>query len=795
MELEGHRLPAALLGAEPAWEISRTAMKELGVEQLGGGQPRSALEQRWAAPRLKTPPSSPAGQGVVTLSPVWTPDQRVDEHGVIGTSSSPSSLASLLRPEGTEGKEQRWRVLDTLIEDDDETVGAGEAVADACLTGSCAVPAPERAERLDQTLQASRILHQKVTAQLAASAARREQRLAASQREPEPEADPEPAPGWLTGVSSWLGNFWVGSLGPTADVNSLGNDTDALLRHKIHVGLMEHLDNHDEVAATCSMLLAVAHADSSLLRYSFSAWAAHTEWISWTENAIARFVWESEGETLVWAWKRWMCYFEMALRYHISIGRIVSSSGYGAVSRTWSTWRAWVRTRKNRRVVINKMSHRRCYRWKVTVLTRWWAYSAEVHHVQRISGRAVHRLMAVRQHAALARWRQMAMEQRHIRHICSQVLRRLIHHQLTASFQAWGCWVEQHAQLAGIAEQAILRWRRTRLAGAWGTWLDFTQQRTCSRQLVIKVLRKVAHLQLHFSLSQWVKFCVTTRRRKYALDRCLRRMQTASLSRAYSRWREHIDEALRRRCTLTKAVARMRTVALASALDGWIMHAREHRRSCAVTQRIIARFRSRLLCETLERWTHAVENLKARRLAEQVHERAVVEDAKQDVWQDLQESEDELPSQSYHHHHTDVKSRLRWEQEKTLLVLRSLAAEMRRVEEQQAREEDSQQHEALAKARVARSNAMEMRAQQARRRLPAQPVLVRRSTATLQHWAERGGRHAKAHTQQHMAFASVAPVDRLSEVPASSLLAGRSVATLMKWAKPNAGHNRSTGRT
>eukprot|EP01043_Picozoa_sp_COSAG02_P026285 COSAG02_NODE_1510_length_12225_cov_3.918770_1_plen_542_part_00 len=524
---------AALLGAIPAGGVSHP-MKELGVEQLGGGQPRSALEQRWAAARLKTPPSSPSGQGVVGLSPVWTPDQRVDEHGVIGTRSSPSSLASLLRPVDTEGKEQRWRQLDTLIEDDDGTVGAGVAVGDAGLTESCAVPAQERAERLDQTLQASRSLHQKVTAQLAASAARREQRLAVLQREPEPEVEPEPAPGWVTGVSSWLGNFWGRSLqrstGATADVNSLGNDTEALLRHTIHVGLLEHLDKHDEVAAACSMLLAAAHADSSLLRYSFSAWAAHTEWICWTENAIDRFVWESEGETLVWAWKRWMCYFEMALRYHISIGRIVSSAGYGAVSWTWSTWRAWVRTCKSRRVVVNKMSHRRCHRWKVTVLTSWWTYSAEVHHVERISGRAVRRLMAVRQHAALARWRQMAMGQRHIRHIGSQVLRRLTRRQLMASFQAWSCWVEQHAQLAGIVEQAILRWRRTNLAGAWVTWLDFTQQRTCSRQLVMKVLRKVTHLQLHFTLAQWVKFCATMRRRKYVVARCLRRMQTAELT-------------------------------------------------------------------------------------------------------------------------------------------------------------------------------------------------------------------------------------------------------------------------
>eukprot|EP01043_Picozoa_sp_COSAG02_P026286 COSAG02_NODE_1510_length_12225_cov_3.918770_2_plen_268_part_00 len=236
------------------------------------------------------------------------------------------------------------------------------------------------------------------------------------------------------------------------------------------------------------------------------------------------------------------------------------------------------------------------------------------------------------------------------------------------------------------------------------------------------------------------------------------------------------------------------TVALASALDGWIMHAREYRRICTVTQRIIARLRSRLLCETLERWTNAVEDLKARRLAEEVHERAVAEDAKQDVRQDPAESEDELPSQSYHHYHTEAKSRLRWEQEKALLVLHSLAAEMRRVEEQQAREADSEQHEALAKALVARSNAMEVRAQQARRRLPAQPVFVRRSAETLQHWAERGGTHGKAHTQQHTAFASVAPVEQPSGVPAASLLAGRSVATLMKWAKPNGGHNRSTER-
>ena len=208
-----------------------------------------------------------------------------------------------------------------------------------------------------------------------------------------------------------------------------------------------------------------------------------------------------------------------------------------------------------------------------------------------------------------------------------------------------------------------------------------------------------------------------------------------------------------------------------------------------------------MLCATLETWVHAAEDAKAKRL-EAIHAQAI--ESKKDVQQDgLEGSEDELPSQSYHHRQhdqhrpypADDKSRLRWEQEKAVLVLRSLAAEMRRVEEQQARDEDSLQHEALANALAAqrrRSKVMKKRVHQARGQVPAQPRLVRRSATTLQHWAERGSRHGKARAQHpHTAVAPVGSLDQRQDC----VLAGRSVETLDQWARASARRNESTGRT
>ena len=772
------------------------------AEQLRPAAEQARGPQGWAVPRLKTPPSSP-GEGVVSLSPVWTPDQRVDEHGAldrdkrrgqnaIGSSSPPSALESLLRPSNAGDKELRWRRLNTLIEDDDETVGAGEAVSDG---GHRAVSAQTDAQRWDRALRASRSLHRKVAAQLAASAARREHRQAAPLAETEPE--PEPTPGWLTGVArKWLGNFWTGmvatplgwSNGPTADPRALtwrsdpggdgpSSDAEVAQRDKIHVSLMENLEQHDEAAAACRMLLAVAHAEWSMLRRTFDAWAAHAQWISWTEVAVARFVWESEGEILVWAWKRWMRYFEMALRFHISVGRIVSSSGYGAVSWTWSTWRAWLRSLKRRRVVLDKV---------------------------------VRRLMAVRQHAAFVRWQQMTTEQVHARETCSRVLRRLAHRKLAASFAIWGCWIQGRAE---VVERAMLRWRSTSLADAWVTWLDATQKCTHLRLLGIRVLRKLAHLQLHSSFAQWVDWCTTTRRRKGLVDRCLSRMKTATLRCAYRRWCERSLDVRRLRRTLTRALARMRTVALATALAGWVTQVSEQRRICGVAKRVVARLRCMVLYETLKRWANAVEDVRARRLAE-VHRQAVAEHAKQVVQQeDREESEDELPSQSYHYDQdqherfpTQPKSRLRWEQEKALLVLRSLAAEMRRIEEQQARDEDTQQQVALARALAARqhrSKTLEEHVHQANRPVPVQPAhpaLARRSVATLQHWAEKGSRHGKVQSQPRQSSSSSATTvlnqrrEYRQPSRAAGLLAGRSVGTLEKWARATDGRYGFTER-
>ena len=827
-------------GAPRRWSTHTFALSYL-LGRIMAEQPRPAAEQarggqRWAVPRLKTPPSSP-GEGVVRLSPVWTPDQSVDEHGAldrdkrrgqnaIGSSSPPSALESLLRPANAGDKELRWRRLDTLVEDDDETVGAGEAVGDVGLRAV----AQTDAERWDHALRASRSLHQRVAAQLAASTARREHRQAAPLAEPEPE--PEPTPAWVTGVArSWLGNFWTGipwvatplgwSNGPTADSRALpwrsdpdgsdpSSDTEVAQRDIVHVSLMENLEQHDEAAAACRMLLAATHADWRGLRRTFDAWAAHAQWVSWTEDAVARFVWESEGETVVWAWKRWMRYFEKALRFHISVGRIVSSSGYGAVSWTWSTWRAWLRALKRRRVVLDKIVRRHCRCLKATVLTRWRAYAAEVQHVQRISCRAVHRLMDVRQHAALVRWRQRTMEQAHAREIYSRVLRRLAHRKLAASFATWECWKRGRAE---VVERAMLRWRSTSLTRAWVTWLGTTQEGIRLRLLVINVLRKLAHLQLHSSFAQWMDLCTTTRRRKALVDRCLSRMKMATLRCAYRWWRERSVDVRRVRRTFVQAVARMRTVALATALDGWVTQVSEQRRICGVAKRVVARLRSRVLYETLRRWANAVEDVRARRLAE-VHTQAVAEHAKQVARQaDREESEDELPSQSYHYDQdqnqrfaTQSISRLQWEQEKALLVLRSLAAEMRRVELQEAQDEDAQQQVALAKALAARqhrSKTLEEHVHQAHRPVPVQPAhpaLARRSVATLQHWAARGSQHGKTHTQPRQSsssFATDVPYQRREyrqPSKAAGRLAGRSVGALENWARAVGGRNNSAER-
>ena len=486
--------------------------------------------RRWAAARLKTPPTSPAPRAA-KLSPVFTPDEA-DRHSADG---SGAKMESLLPP----------REVDA-----DAGANGGESGAGEDLTST--TPTVRRLEP-----------------------------------ELEPEAEPRPnAAGWF----AWAFGYFA-QKGDEAEPDALleervhaglqevQGDTDELRAACLELLAASH---SEDVAIRCAFerWRAAAQwrawAHEAVRRFLWRSEGdivvrAWVRWMQFFEQALRHYIdvgrvaSSTSYAAVVQVFEGWKCWTQLRTQRRLRAGRALRWHRRRAAGAALSTWRSRAGRAQGARRMARRAAQKLISGRTHRALEKWREVAYEKQVVRGLAEEVARKMELQLVVGAFFGWAHWLRRRARSRRLLGRALGRMACLQLHRAVAAWTEAAAESARLRRTAAKVVRRLRCALLTRALAKWTERTGESARLRRTAAKVVRKLRNAVLVRALEAWRAGALGQRRLRRIGRRVVQWLTQRLLAQALELWQQAALDAAWERAEQTTTAWNLEPAAAAHA--------------------------------------------------------------------------------------------------------------------------------------------------------------------------------------------------------------------------------------